>query len=216
MDASMVDRARGALLGGVAASPGDGDAGLATSIIALAQALLRPDGVGDDELAAAFAGRADADLAAVIAPVAVRFMNDYVWLYACARRCAAVVECDAAAADAALVQAAALGAALLDEDPLQAALAAAETREVRRGLAREGDHDAAPIAVAARAGTFEQVLEAGPAAGALAGARFGASAIPSSRLAAVESRGRLSSAAEELERCARESPGRMFRLPRRA
>lgn len=138
-----------------------------------------------------------------VAPVAVRFVDDEVTLASQASRSARVTHAHPVGIDGAVVQAAAVAAALRDEDPLAAAIAAARTRELRdplldlcdsaaiSGPATASAAGSVPLAVAAAgaARTFEEAVTrairtggdtdtTGAMAGAIAGARFGASGIP--------------------------------------
>lgn len=149
-----------------------------------------------------------------VAPVAVRFASDDVLLAAQATDSARVTHAHPLGVDGAVVQAAAVGAALADADPLAAAIAASQTAEMvaRLGAVRDARaarapagpassaaHESVPVAVAAaaRAGSFEEAVTAaigcggdtdttGAMAGAIAGARFGAAAIPARWVEALE------------------------------
>jgi poly(ADP-ribose) glycohydrolase ARH3 len=155
-----------------------------------------------------------------VAPVAVRFSEDAVLLATQASRSARLTHAHPVGVDGAVVQAAAVGAALEGDDPLEAALAAARTAELREGLmrvkhaseaglspdrlaggARVGSTapESVPAAVVAgaRAESFEEAVTVaircggdtdtvGAMAGAIAGARFGATAIPQRWLDALE------------------------------
>jgi poly(ADP-ribose) glycohydrolase ARH3 len=146
-----------------------------------------------------------------VAPVAVRFADDEVLLVTQASRSARVTHAHPVGIDGAVVQAAAVAAALDDDHPLAAAIAAARTRELRDplldlrdataigGPATSAAAGSVPLAVsaAALATTFEDALTrairaggdtdtAGAMAGAIAGARFGASAIPARWIDALE------------------------------
>jgi hypothetical protein len=240
----IADRSRGALLGSAigeahpdagASAPGSATA----AMLALADSLARRGELDDADLAKASPSALEADAVATpawIAPLAVRFVHDYVVLYGRARHVARLARAPALEADAALVQVAALGAALLDEDPLVAAAAAAETRELRRRIpalaTREpsldvpigdarADATAGAIVAATSSTGFEDALEhargsgAGAMLGALAGARSGASGIPAPWIESLDSelRQRALALAEELERQARTSAPRMYRIP---
>jgi poly(ADP-ribose) glycohydrolase ARH3 len=145
-----------------------------------------------------------------VAPVAVRFADDEVLLRAQARRSAALTHAHRLGIDGAVAQAAAIGAALADDDPMLAAVTAAETREMRQALTQATAPRAAggiaisalrsvpvAIAVGAQADSFETAVRSAIAlggdtdtvaamAGAIAGARFGVSAIPGRWLDALE------------------------------
>jgi poly(ADP-ribose) glycohydrolase ARH3 len=145
-----------------------------------------------------------------VAPVAVRFADDDVLLRAQARRSARLTHAHRLGIDGAVVQAAAIGAALEGDDPLLAAVAAAETREMRDAVGRatvpragEGVPSSAlrslPVAIAlgAEAESFAAAVRSAVAlggdtdtvaamAGAIAGARFGVAGIPSEWLDALE------------------------------
>jgi len=102
-----------------------------------------------------------------VAPVAVRYADDRDALLDAARRSARVTHAHPVGIDAAVVQAAAIGAALRGEDPLVAARAAAETAELRDGLARATRLLAerrSPAAVAAALGNGSTGHESVPAA----------------------------------------------------
>jgi poly(ADP-ribose) glycohydrolase ARH3 len=162
-----------------------------------------------------------------VAPVAVRFADDDVLLATHASRSARVTHAHPVGIDGAVVQAAAVAAALNDQDPLPAAIAAARTREIRERLleirgstaigpsATSSAEGSVPAAIAAAAGAdgFEEAVTkairaggdtdtVGAMAGAIAGARFGAAAIPARWLDALEDgeRGRrhVESLADEL------------------
>lgn len=139
-----------------------------------------------------------------VAPLAVRFYEDTVLLSIQARRSARLTHAHRVGIDGAAVQAAAIAAALEDDDPLAAALADAQTVEVRGALAdlrrrtvsRTPPHDlggprgvpstadrsvAAAVVSAACAESFEEAVTAGIRAGgdtdtvgAMAGAIAGA------------------------------------------
>jgi poly(ADP-ribose) glycohydrolase ARH3 len=148
-----------------------------------------------------------------VAPVAVRFAEDEVLVATQAGRSARLTHAHPLGVDGALVQAAAIRAALDGEEPLEAAVAAARTGELRERLLtlnhaceaglsadrlsgpgrRVGSSapESVPPAVvaAARATSFEEAVTiavhcggdtdtVGAMAGAIAGARFGAAAIP--------------------------------------
>jgi poly(ADP-ribose) glycohydrolase ARH3 len=146
-----------------------------------------------------------------VAPVAVRFADDAVLLATQASRSARVTHAHPVGVDGAVVQAVAVAAALDEDDPLPAAIAAARTPELRDALMdlRDSAAIAGPatssaagsvplaVAMAARAATFEEAVTraisaggdtdtAGAMAGAIAGARFGASSIPSRWIDALE------------------------------
>jgi poly(ADP-ribose) glycohydrolase ARH3 len=74
-----------------------------------------------------------------IAPVAVRFAREPERLGAEAARSARVTHAHPVGVDGAIVQAAAIGAALRDDSVLEAARAAARTREMASGLRRVGE-----------------------------------------------------------------------------
>jgi ADP-ribosylglycohydrolase len=155
-----------------------------------------------------------------IAPVAVRYANDEAALARAAQASARVTHAHPLAVDAAVSQAVAIAAALGDEPPLDAALAAATTPELKGRLSAAGElfgarpqpaevgaalgnrstgHESVPCAIYAAA-AYESAEEAitfaircggetdtiGAMAGAVAGARTGASAIPSEWLDALE------------------------------
>lgn len=139
-----------------------------------------------------------------VAPLAVRFHEDTVLLSIQARRSARLTHAHRVGIDGAAVQAAAIAAALADGDPLAAALADAQTVEVRgaladlrrRTLSSLGPYElggtygvlatadrsvAAAVIVAASADSFEAAVTAGIRAGgdtdtvgAMAGAIAGA------------------------------------------
>jgi len=148
-----------------------------------------------------------------VAPVAVRFFDDEVLLAAQARRSALVTHAHPVGVDGAVVQARAIAAALNDDDPLEAALAAATTPDLRRALQTVTERTtpalqplalaltpggvsaaadaavAAAVVAGARAESFEHAVSTAvraggdtdttaAMAGAIAGARFGAAAIP--------------------------------------
>jgi poly(ADP-ribose) glycohydrolase ARH3 len=155
-----------------------------------------------------------------VAPVAVRYANEYEALLSAARRSARVTHAHPIGIDAAVAQAAAIGAALRGEDPLGAAAAAAATPELRRSLAAadrllaelpppdsvaaelgngSAGHESVPAAVYATVahGRFEDAVgftvrcggdtdTIAAMAGAIAGARDGAAAIPARWLDALE------------------------------
>ena len=146
-----------------------------------------------------------------VAPVAVRFADDEVLLATQASRSARVTHAHPIGIDGAVVQAAAVAAALDEDDPLAAAIAAARTRELRNALVERRESEelggpaassaaaSVPLAVASAAGakTFAEAVTrairaggdtdtTGAMAGAIAGARFGASAIPSRWIDALE------------------------------
>jgi poly(ADP-ribose) glycohydrolase ARH3 len=156
-----------------------------------------------------------------VAPVAVRFFDDSVLLATQAARSARLTHAHPVGVDGAVVQAAAVAAALDDEPPLDAAIAAARTGELRDRLLTLKNSTAStispeilgeparrigssaprsvPVAVvaAARAESFEEAVTlaircggdtdtVGAMAGAIAGARFGVSAIPARWLDALE------------------------------
>lgn len=163
-----------------------------------------------------------------VAPVAVRFAGgDNGLLATQASRSARVTHAHPVGIDGAVVQAAAVAAALADEDPLAAAIGAARTRELREALlelrdsaplggpAASSAEASVPLAIAAACGatTFEEAVTqairaggdtdtTGAMAGAIAGARFGAAAIPARWVNVLEdgARGRrhVTSLAEQL------------------
>jgi poly(ADP-ribose) glycohydrolase ARH3 len=146
-----------------------------------------------------------------VAPVAVRFADDEVLLATQASRSARVTHTHPVGVDGAVVQAAAVAAALDGDAPLAAAIAAARTPELRerlldlRGATAMGGPSTSsaagsvPLAIvaAAEADGFEEAVTraicaggdtdtAGAMAGAIAGARFGASGIPVRWIDALE------------------------------
>jgi poly(ADP-ribose) glycohydrolase ARH3 len=145
-----------------------------------------------------------------VAPVAVRFSDDDVLLRAQARHSARLTHAHRLGIDGAVVQAAAIGAALEDDDAILAAVAAAETRELREALTEAATPRAAdgipssalrsvPVAIMLGAGadSFEAAVRSAVAlggdtdtvaamAGAIAGARFGVAGIPARWLDALE------------------------------
>lgn len=155
-----------------------------------------------------------------IAPVAVRYARDTRALAEAARASASVTHAHALGVDAALAQAIAIAAALRGEDPLDAAIDAATTPELRDRLAKAArlveaglepaeiaallgngspGHESVPAAIysAAAHGSFEAAVTfavrcggdadtIGAMAGAIAGARTGASAIPARWADALE------------------------------
>jgi poly(ADP-ribose) glycohydrolase ARH3 len=181
-------------------------------------------GAGTDEAARqVFAGQGSFGNGAAmrVAPVAVRFFDDSVLLATQAARSARLTHTHPVGIDGAVVQAAAIAAALDDDAPLDAAIAAARTRELRERLLTlqrlaatavtpeilcgpgrwigSSATDSVPVAVVAagRASSFEEAVTTAircggdtdttaAMAGAIAGARFGASAIPSRWLDALE------------------------------
>lgn len=162
-----------------------------------------------------------------VAPVAIRFAGDNGLLATQAGRSARVTHAHPVGIDGAVVQAAAVAAALAGEDPLAAAIGAARTRELREAMLKVHDcasltgpatssaEGSVPLAIAAARGaaTFEEAVTqavraggdtdtTGAMAGAIAGARFGASAIPSRWLDVLEDgdhgRSHVASLAEQL------------------
>lgn len=146
-----------------------------------------------------------------VAPVGVRFVGDHKRLATQAARSARITHAHPVGIDGAVVQAAAVAAALGGDDPVAAAIAAAETSELRDrlvhlrasptigGPATSSAAGSVPVAVAAASGatTFEEAVTrairaggdtdtSGAMAGAIAGARFGALAIPSRWIDALE------------------------------
>ena len=155
-----------------------------------------------------------------IAPIAVRFAHDPDNLCYQAARSARVTHAHPVGVDAAVVQAAATGAALRTDDILEAALAAAQTREMKHGLGAVGDllaatrkeieayrqlqsssdaqqsvcaavyaavaHPAFDEAVSFAVGLGGDTDTVAAMTGAIAGARDGASSIPSRWLEALE------------------------------
>jgi hypothetical protein len=248
----IVDRARGALLGTVVAeglsaraehsNPNDLHVGPNTAVmIALADALADRGNIHDDDLEKLLQRRHELEgscAAAYVPPIAVRFMHDYVLLFANARRLARVAAARPLETDAILVQIAAIGALLLNDDPMQASCASAETRELRRRLPAlatgepsldepigdpAADSVAAAVVATASSGTFEQAIGTAltghtdaAMAGALAGARFGASGIPTHLVDALENETheRVLALADKLQRQANASSSRMYRIPR--
>jgi len=102
-----------------------------------------------------------------VAPVAVFHADDRDALLDAARRSARVTHAHPVGIDAAVVQAAAIAAALRGEDPLVAARAAAETPDLREGLAlaaRLVAERPSPAAVAAALGNGSTGHESVPAA----------------------------------------------------
>lgn len=155
-----------------------------------------------------------------VAPVAVLYARDTMALADAARAGARVTHAHPLGVDAALVQATAIAAALRDEDPLDAAIEAATTPQLRERLARAAGlvearpepaeiaallgngwtgYESVPAAVyaAASQGSFEAAVTfavrcggdadtIGAMAGAIAGARRGASTIPARWADALE------------------------------
>jgi len=167
-----------------------------------------------------------------VTPVAVRFADDEVVLATQAGRSARVTHAHPVGIDGAVVQAAATAAALNDQDPLPAAIAAARSPQIRErlldvrsstalaGPATSSAAGSVPLAIAAAAvaETFEEAVTRairlggdtdtiGAMAGAIAGARFGAGAIPARWLEALEDgehgRSYVESLADDLAACAR-------------
>lgn len=153
----------------------------------------------------AFGGRGSLGNGAAmrVAPVAVRYADDPDALLEAARRSACVTHAHPVGIDAAAVQAAAVGAALRGEDPLAAARLLSElpSPEVVAAALGNGStgHESVPAAIYAAAAhtLFEDAVSfavryggdtdtIGAMAGAIAGARGGADAIPSRWLDALE------------------------------
>jgi poly(ADP-ribose) glycohydrolase ARH3 len=89
-----------------------------------------------------------------VAPVAVRFAGDAALLATQATRSARITHAHPLGVDGAVVQAAAVGAALAEEDPLEAAIGASRTGEMRERLLALKDRTvagASPEALAGRA-----------------------------------------------------------------
>jgi poly(ADP-ribose) glycohydrolase ARH3 len=102
-----------------------------------------------------------------VAPVAVRYAGETEALAAAARDSARVTHAHPLAVDAAVVQAAAIGAALMGEAPLDAALAAATTAELKGRLIKASrllGGSPAPAEVAAALGNQPMGHESVPAA----------------------------------------------------